>query len=125
MSEIEKELIHEIEQLILHAEEDSLDYSVLEHARKLVFRITHPKEYAETFKNVLSDEDCKKIGWVDVEKLANEKYQKQSDNPPYTIITPKDKILGFIEGFKAAQSLNEKKFSEEEIDNSIKVIKVL
>jgi hypothetical protein len=55
MSEIEKELIHEIEQLILHAEEDSLDYSVLEHARKLVFRISHPKEYAEANENVLPD----------------------------------------------------------------------
>lgn len=54
----EKELVHEIEQLILHAEEDSLTYSVLEHARKLVFKITHPKEYAryqETNKDVLSD----------------------------------------------------------------------
>lgn len=55
MSDLEKKLIHEIEQLILHAEEDSLDYSVLEHARKLVFRVTHPKEYAETNQNVLSD----------------------------------------------------------------------
>jgi len=33
-------LIHEVEQLILHAEEDTLDYSVLEHARKLIFDIT-------------------------------------------------------------------------------------
>lgn len=55
MTEIEKELIHEVEQLILHAEEDSLTYSVLEHARKLVFRITHPDEYAEANKNVLPD----------------------------------------------------------------------
>ena len=30
-------LLREIEQLILHAEEGTLDYSVLEHARKLVF----------------------------------------------------------------------------------------
>ncbi|HEX6168259.1 MAG TPA: hypothetical protein VFZ33_01105 [Chitinophagaceae bacterium] len=34
---IKAELVHEIEQLILHAEEDSLTYSVLEHARKLVY----------------------------------------------------------------------------------------
>jgi hypothetical protein len=33
-------LINEIEQLILHAEEDSLTYSVLEHARKLVFEVS-------------------------------------------------------------------------------------
>lgn len=51
----EKQLINEIEQLILHAEEDSLTYSVLEHARKLVFKITHPDEYAkyEANTNVL------------------------------------------------------------------------
>lgn len=58
MTPMEKELIHEIEQLILHAEEDSLTYSVLEHARKLVFKINHPEEYAryqEADKNVLPD----------------------------------------------------------------------
>lgn len=56
MTAIEKELIHEIEQLILHAEEDSLDYSVLEHARKLVFKINHPDEYKRyTDSNVLPD----------------------------------------------------------------------
>lgn len=52
---INTELINEIEQLILHAEEGSLTYSVLEHARKLVFKVTHPNEYNETNKNVLPD----------------------------------------------------------------------
>lgn len=33
-----RQLAEEIEQLIMHAEDDSLDYSVLEHARKLVFQ---------------------------------------------------------------------------------------
>lgn len=47
MTPTEKELIHEVEQLILHAEEDSLTYSVLEHARKLVFKINHPEKYAK------------------------------------------------------------------------------
>lgn len=55
MTEIEKELIHEIEQLILHAEEDSLDYSVLEHARKLVFRITHPDQYKKLMRCPICD----------------------------------------------------------------------
>lgn len=55
MTTTEKELINEVEQLILHAEEDTLDYSVLEHARKLVFKITHPKDYAEANTNVLPD----------------------------------------------------------------------
>lgn len=44
------ELINEIEQLILHAEEDSLDYTVLEHARKLVFRINSADTYKEIAK---------------------------------------------------------------------------
>lgn len=44
LTPIEKELLHEVEQLILHAEEGSLDYSVLEHARKLVFKTTHPED---------------------------------------------------------------------------------
>lgn len=46
-----QELINEIEQLILCAEEDKLYYSELEHARKLVFKMTAPKEYNETFNN--------------------------------------------------------------------------
>lgn len=33
------ELLNEVEQLIMHAEDNTLDYSVLEHARKLVFQI--------------------------------------------------------------------------------------
>jgi len=48
---VTNKLINEVEQLILHAEEGSLDYSVLEHARKLIFEITHPKEYAEANQN--------------------------------------------------------------------------
>jgi len=55
MTQTEKELLNEVEQLILHAEEDTLTYSVLEHARKLVFKITHPKEYDEANQNVLPD----------------------------------------------------------------------
>lgn len=58
MTHTEKELVHEVEQLIIHAEEDSLTYSVLEHARKLVFKITHPDEYAryqKTNTDVLPD----------------------------------------------------------------------
>lgn len=53
----------------------------------------------------LSEEDCKKIGWVDIEKLAKEfsdqSFHKQGKN---------DLFDGFIEGSKISQSLNEKKF---------------
>lgn len=56
MTQLEKDLIHELEQMILHAEEDTLDYSVLEHARKLVFKATHPDEYEKYANaNVLPD----------------------------------------------------------------------
>lgn len=47
----------------------------------------------------------------DIEKLAHTKYAYISKNPPYTIITPKDKIEGFIEGYKAAQ----KQYSKEDL----------
>lgn len=57
----------------------------------------------------------------DVEKLAHTKYAYISKNPPYTIITPKDKIEGFIEGYKAVQS---KKYSEEDIKKAIAMAKI-
>lgn len=61
--------------------------------------------------SALSEEDCKKIGWVDVEKLANESF-------PVSIfddLFEEGGRIGFKEGFKACQSLNEKKFSEEDM----------
>lgn len=63
--------------------------------------------------SALSKEDCKKIGWVDVEKLAND-YAIATKSPNRTAHK-----FGFIEGFKTAQSLNEKKFSEEGILKAI------
>lgn len=47
LTRTETELVNEVDQLILHAEEDSLTYSVLEHARMLVFKINHPADYAK------------------------------------------------------------------------------
>ena len=35
-----------------------------------------------------------------LEQTAEKLYQYKSENPPYTIITPKAKIEGFIEGAK-------------------------
>lgn len=53
------------------------------------------------------------IGWVDVEKLAEEKYPIQIGGSAWMPTThdciQANKQEGFIEGFKAAQSLNEKK----------------
>jgi hypothetical protein len=48
IEEQNKELINEVEQLIMHAEDGTLDYSVLEHARKLVFHLSLQNEEKET-----------------------------------------------------------------------------
>ena len=47
-----------------------------------------------------------------LEEAAEKLYQYKSENPPYTIITPKAKIEGFIEGAKWQQ---ERSYSEEEV----------
>lgn len=64
--------------------------------------------------SALSDEDVKKIGWVDVEKLAT----KYATNPGMMSYVFPDKKEGFVEGFKTAQSLNDKKYSEEDMRNA-------
>lgn len=69
--------------------------------------------------SILSEEDCKKIGWVDVEKLATDNEcglpdsNSKDDMMNATLIY--ERYGGFIKGFKAAQSLNEKKFSEDDM----------
>ena len=40
---------------------------------------------------------------TELEEAAEKLYQYKSENPPYTIITPKAKIEGFIEGAKWQQ----------------------
>ena len=47
-----------------------------------------------------------------LEDAAERLYQYQSQNPPYTIITPKAKIDGFIEGAKWQA---ERSYSDEEV----------
>jgi hypothetical protein len=47
-----------------------------------------------------------------LEEAAERLYQYQSQNPPYTIITPKAKVKGFIEGAKWQQ---ERMYSQEEV----------
>jgi hypothetical protein len=47
-----------------------------------------------------------------LEEAAERLYQYQSQNPPYTIITPKDKVEGFMAGAKwQAKQM----YSEEEV----------
>lgn len=61
--------------------------------------------------SALTEEECKKIGWIDVETFAENELEKQSwDN---SINLPFNQ--GFIKGIIHAQSLNEKKFSEEDL----------
>ena len=89
------------------------------------FLALYVEEYPEYFKNCkriiatiypfpnipsidfsnLSTEDCKKIGWVDIINLAIKNGCSIQDISGYS----------FIKGFKAAQSLNEKRFSEEDL----------
>lgn len=58
------------------------------------------------------------LGVVDVEKLADE-YCKESDR----LSNPND-YISYIEGFKKAQSLNDKKFSLEDIKKAIEFFKI-
>jgi hypothetical protein len=51
-----------------------------------------------------------------LEEVAKRLYEYQSQNPPYTIITPKAKIEGFIEGAKWQV---ETMYSEEEVEHLI------
>ena len=50
-----------------------------------------------------------------LEEVAKRLYEYQSENPPYTIITPKDKIEGFIEGAKWMQEQDKNKYSEHDM----------
>lgn len=59
--------------------------------------------------SLLSDGDCKRIGYVDVGKLAEEYSQSFYHQSSFT------------EGFKKAQSLNSKKFSLEDIEQTVKL----
>lgn len=61
--------------------------------------------------SMLSKEDCKKIGWIDVEKYAD----KVIPNLQYS----KWVKQGFIGGFEISQSLNEKKFTLEDMEAAI------
>lgn len=54
------------------------------------------------------------IGWVDVEKLANDHIYSMQNRKLSPLILGAKK-LSFIDGFKTHQSLNEKKYSEKDI----------
>jgi hypothetical protein len=52
-----------------------------------------------------------------LEDAAERLYQYQSQNPPYTIITPKAKVEGFIEGAKWQA---ERMYSEEDLKEAFR-----
>jgi hypothetical protein len=54
-----------------------------------------------------------------LEEVALKLYQYQSENPPYTIITPKAKVEGFIEG---ARWQAERMYSGEDIIDLIQFL---
>ena len=56
-----------------------------------------------------------------LKEAALKLYQYQSENPPYTIITPKAKVEGFIEGAKWQQ---ERSYSEEEVIDLLKALQI-
>lgn len=68
-----RELINEIGKLIIHAEQGSIDYSVLEHARKLVFHAQIELDRLPTEDEV--KDDLKEIahyfvGWPELREVA-------------------------------------------------------
>lgn len=67
---------------------------------------------------------AEEIGWVDVEKLALKEYPKDlhrwAENQ-FDDFNESDRNT-WINGFKAAQSLNEKKYSDEDLFNLLKMV---
>lgn len=62
----------------------------------------------------LSEEDCKRIGWVDVDGLAEHSSEMQEGT--YTVQHKTTYKHGFEDGFQKCQSLNENTFSLEDMD---------
>lgn len=72
------------------------------------------------------DYNCIDFGIVDVEKLAMGKYPLvEGFNNIGKDIENEKRRDGFIEGFKASQQLNEKKFSEDQVREAIAADKIL
>lgn len=69
--------------------------------------------------SALSQEDCKKIGWVDVQRLAIDKFPYTNEGSLEDDIDAAKRRI-WIDGFITAQSLNEKKFTEEDLKKAMK-----
>lgn len=78
--------------------------------------------------SALSEDECKSIGWVDVEKVANLWYESLFNDfdrvqGKHKIIDLKriDSIAKFKQGYKAAQPFSDKKYSLEDVKNAIQL----
>lgn len=76
-----RELINEINELIEHAENGTLDYSALESARKLVFHVETENAKPVTEEEI--KEDIKEIahyfgGWEELKKVTDQ--LEENDN---------------------------------------------
>lgn len=83
-----------------------------------------PEQHVEFINNNIEEFDKAVESFIQrkskqetIEEVAERLCQYVSENPPYTIIKPKSKIEGFIEGYKLAQQQNKNKYSEEEVRN--------
>lgn len=74
--------------------------------------------YPQIDFSTLSEEDCKKIGYVDDIKKSVE-YRNKLSNEGKSNWEAFIGSIGFLEGFKIAQSLNDKMFSTEDIKKII------
>lgn len=72
--------------------------------------------------SLLSEEDCKTIGWVDVEKLAEKIVINNNPNGAenFSMSVFNGLVKDIINGFKIAQSLNDKMFSLEDMTSFAK-----
>jgi hypothetical protein len=80
-----------------------------EHCKKIIAGIP---ELPQIDFSSLSEEKCKEIGYVNVVKMVKELYPFDSVGFPTTSLSER---IAFKRGFKACQSLNEKRYSEEDM----------
>lgn len=69
--------------------------------------------------SLLSEDDCKTIGWVDIEKLAGEFNTHHKLDFGYATSVWYFGVDAFKEGFKTAQSINDKRFNLEDMNAAI------
>ena len=72
--------------------------------------------------SLLSEADCKEIGWADVEKLAREYADFAMEEMQWANRMKRATISSFTHGFKTAQSLNDKMFEVKEVVELCKIL---